>query len=61
MFKSSLKLIMAGLISYKLKKQLSTQLNVENLLDKTYYGSLALDSQAYGKPRKINLNLSYQF
>jgi outer membrane receptor for ferric coprogen and ferric-rhodotorulic acid len=46
---------------YQINKQLSTQLNVENLLDKTYYSSLGLRSQAYGKPRSINLNLSYQF
>ena len=47
---------------YDITKQLSLQLNVDNLLDKTYYSQIGFfDQLAYGKPRSINLNLSYQF
>jgi outer membrane receptor for ferric coprogen and ferric-rhodotorulic acid len=47
---------------YDLDDQLSMQLNVDNLFDKTYYSQIGFFGQlAYGEPRNISLNLKYQF
>lgn len=47
---------------YALTPQLSLQLNVNNLLDKTYYSQVSFFSQyLYGKPRNAQLTLSYRF
>ena len=46
---------------YEMSTQLSAQLNVENLLDKTYYSKLNTSDLAYGEPRNINLSFNYQF
>lgn len=47
---------------YEFTAQLTAQINIDNLLDKTYYSQIGFYSQlAYGKPRSVNLNLSYQF
>lgn len=47
---------------YELNESLSMQLNVDNLLDKTYYSQIGFYRQlAYGDPRNINLNVKYQF
>jgi len=47
---------------YDLNEQLSMQLNVDNLLDKTYYSQIGFFGQlAYGEPRNVSLNLKYQF
>ena len=47
---------------YDINKQLSAQLNVNNLLDKKYHSQIGFyDQHAFGKPRSVNLNLSYQF
>ena len=47
---------------YNITEQLTAQLNVENLLDKKYYSQIGFyDQQAYGKPRNVNLKVSYQF
>ena len=48
--------------NYQVNEQLSAQLNIDNLLDKTYYSQIGFYSQlAYGQPRSVNLNLSYTF
>lgn len=47
---------------YDITEQLSTQLNIDNLLDKKYYSQIGFyDQHAFGKPRSVNLNVSYQF
>ena len=47
---------------YNINEQLTAQLNINNLLDKTYYSQIGKFKQyAYGKPRSVNLNLRYQF
>ncbi len=47
---------------YQINEQLAAQLNIDNLLDKTYYSQIGFFSQlAYGRPRSVNLNLSYKF
>ncbi len=47
---------------YDITQQLSTQLNVENLLDETYYSQIGFFNQlAYGEPRNINVGIKYQF
>lgn len=47
---------------YEINDQLSTQVNVDNLFDKTYYSQIGFFSQlAYGQPRSINLDMKYKF
>lgn len=47
---------------YDITQQLSTQLNVDNLLDETYYSQIGFFNQlAYGEPRNINVGIKYQF
>lgn len=47
---------------YQLRNGLSAQINVENLLDKTYYSQIGFYNQlAYGEPRNVTLTLRYQF
>lgn len=47
---------------YQINEQLSAQLNVDNLFDKTYYSQIGFYSQlAYGEPRNISLKLKLQF
>lgn len=47
---------------YQFENGLSAQLNVENLLDKTYYSQIGFYNQlAYGEPRNVTLTLRYQF
>jgi outer membrane receptor for ferric coprogen and ferric-rhodotorulic acid len=47
---------------YDISKQLSSQLNIDNLLDKTYYSQVGFFSQlAYGEPRNISLKMTYDF
>lgn len=47
---------------YDISNNLTAQLNIDNLLDKKYYSQIGFyDQLAYGKPRSVNLNLSYQF
>ena len=47
---------------YQLTTQLTAQLNIDNVFDKTYYSQLGFYNQyAYGKPRSVNFNVSYQF
>ncbi|RIV80923.1 TonB-dependent siderophore receptor [Aurantiacibacter xanthus] len=47
---------------YQFDNGLSAQLNVENLLDKTYYSQIGFYSQlAYGEPRNVTFTLRYQF
>lgn len=47
---------------YEVSKQLSAQLNVNNLFDKTYYGMFDAYSQTtYGAPRSVSLSMKYKF
>jgi len=46
---------------YEINKQFSAQLNINNLLDKTYYGMFdAYDQTTYGAPRNATLMLKYK-
>lgn len=46
---------------YEINKQFSAQLNINNLLDKTYYGMFdAYDQLTYGAPRNATLTLKYK-
>jgi len=48
--------------NYDINDQLSMQLNIDNLLDETYYSQIGFFRQlAYGEPRSVNLNLKYNF
>jgi outer membrane receptor for ferric coprogen and ferric-rhodotorulic acid len=48
--------------SYKINKNLSTQINVSNLFDEKYYEAIMSDSTiAYGSPRTITAQLKYSF
>lgn len=47
---------------YQFTDQLSAQLNINNLLDKTYYSQIGFYSQhAFGAPRHGNLTVKYSF
>lgn len=47
---------------YDITKQLSAQLNVNNVFDKTYYGMFdAYDQMTYGAPRSATLSMRYKF
>lgn len=47
---------------YDFSPQLSAQLNVHNVFDKTYYGMFDAYSQfTYGAPRSATLSLKYKF
>lgn len=47
---------------YAISKDLSAQLNVNNVFDKTYYGMFAAYNQfTYGAPRNATLSLQYKF
>ncbi|ARU59483.1 putative TonB-dependent receptor [Oleiphilus messinensis] len=47
---------------YAFNKELSAQLNVNNLLDETYYSQIGFYSQlAYGAPRNASVSLKYAF
>lgn len=47
---------------YQVSENLSAQLNVDNLFDKTYYSQIGFYTQlAYGEPRNVSLKLKYQF
>ena len=47
---------------YAISKDLSAQLNVNNVFDKTYYGMFAAYNQfTYGAPRNATLSLRYKF
>jgi outer-membrane receptor for ferric coprogen and ferric-rhodotorulic acid len=47
---------------YELTKNLSAQLNVNNLFDKKYYSNIVYDMQyIYGDPRNTTLSLNYKF
>lgn len=47
--------------SYKFSKNLSTQLNINNLFDKTYYIGYGTSSYNYGDPVNVILSLKYKF
>lgn len=47
--------------SYKFNKNLSTQLNINNLFDKTYYIGYGTSSYNYGDPVNGILSLKYKF
>ena len=47
---------------YEISKQLSAQVNVNNLFDKTYYGMFdAYNQYTYGAPRSASVSLKYKF
>ncbi|WP_201523867.1 TonB-dependent siderophore receptor [Aliarcobacter butzleri] len=47
---------------YEITKNLSTQLNINNLFDKNYYSNIVYDMQyIYGDPRNTTLSLNYKF
>ncbi|WP_118885576.1 TonB-dependent receptor [Arcobacter suis] len=47
---------------YEIPKNLSAQLNVNNLFDKEYYSNIVYDMQyIYGDPRNTTLSLNYKF
>lgn len=47
---------------YELTKNLSAQLNINNLFDKEYYSNIVYDMQyIYGDPRNTTLTLKYKF
>ena len=47
---------------YEISKNLSAQLNVNNLFDKEYYSNIVYDMQyIYGDPRNTTLSLNYKF
>ena len=45
---------------YQVNKQWSVQGNINNLLDKTYYGYLS-DNYSYGAPRNFSMSVNYSF
>lgn len=47
---------------YEFNKQLSAQLNINNLFDKTYFNMFdAYDQLTYGSPRSVSLSMKYRF
>ncbi|VUD62406.1 Ferripyoverdine receptor [Thalassocella blandensis] len=47
---------------YQFNDQLSSQINIDNVFDETYYSQIGFYTQlAYGKPRDITLSVKYQF
>ena len=47
---------------YEISKNLSAQLNINNLFDKEYYSNIVYDMQyIYGDPRNTTLSLNYKF
>ncbi|MEX2334369.1 MAG: hypothetical protein WD600_08935, partial [Pseudohongiella sp.] len=47
---------------YDISANLSAQLNVDNLLDETYYSQIGFYSQLeYGQPRNVTASLRYDF
>jgi len=47
---------------YTFSEHLSAQLNVDNLLDETYYDQIGFYSQyAFGEPRNYNVGVTYRF
>ena len=47
---------------YEFSKQLSAQLNINNLFDKTYFNMFdAYDQITYGAPRSVSLSMKYKF
>jgi outer membrane receptor for ferric coprogen and ferric-rhodotorulic acid len=51
------------MFKYDLTKQLVATLNINNIFDKHYFGSIdtTYNTTMYGTPRNINLNLRYSF
>ena len=47
---------------YEISKNLSAQLNINNLFDKEYYANFVYGNQyIYGDPRNTTLSLNYKF
>ncbi len=47
--------------SYDIAKDMSVQVNVENLLDKKYYEGIGSNGMTYGDPRNLSASLKYSF
>jgi outer membrane receptor for ferric coprogen and ferric-rhodotorulic acid len=47
---------------YDITEQLSGQVNIDNVLDETYYSQIGFYSQlAFGMPRNVSAQLRYRF
>jgi outer membrane receptor for ferric coprogen and ferric-rhodotorulic acid len=47
---------------YDIGEHLSTQFNVDNLLDEEYYGQIGFYNQlSFGEPRNYHIGFSYRF
>lgn len=46
---------------YQINKQLSAQLNVDNVFDKKYRNQLSFNQYSYGDPRSISASVRYEF
>jgi outer membrane receptor for ferric coprogen and ferric-rhodotorulic acid len=47
---------------YDFSSQMTAQVNIDNVLDETYYSQIGFfDQYAYGEPRNISMGLKYQF
>lgn len=54
--------VVDAMVRYQFDDQLSAQLNVKNLFDKTYYDNVGFFNQySYGAPRSFMLSLNYSF
>lgn len=55
-------IVLANLMAnYQFTPEFSTQLNIENLFDKTYYEGIGSNAMNYGSPRYANLTFKYKF
>ncbi len=50
-----------AMLGYKIDKNSTLQLNVNNVFDKTYYQGVGTNSMVYGDPRNFTLNYKYSF
>ena len=46
---------------YQINDDLKLSLNINNVTDKAYYGSLIKPYVTYAEPRSINASVAYQF
>lgn len=54
--------VVDAMVNYRISDNLSTQLNVTNLFDESYYSQLGFYSQGiYGQPRSALLGIKYDF
>ena len=46
---------------YQISKNLSAQLNIDNLFNKKYRNQLSFSQYSYGEPRTVSANVRYEF